>query len=60
VTKTVTIMLYPRFSEKDLLKMLQLRPTEHTTLSNGYTARMTTRSDDVEVEIEDENYELEA
>ena len=59
MTKTINVTLYPRFTQKDLIEMLQLRPGERTTLSDGYVAQANSRGlDSIEVEIEEKDYEV--
>jgi hypothetical protein len=58
MTKTITVVLYPIFTEKDLITMLQLRPSERETLSNGYAVSRKYRTDEVEVEVEQADYEV--
>jgi hypothetical protein len=58
MTKTITITVYPTFTEKDLVTMLQLRPGERDTLSNGYVAERQMRTDEIEVEVEKTDYEV--
>ena len=58
MTKTIDIILYPKFTQEDLIKMLQLRPSESITLSNGNVASIDRRGSIVEIEIQQANYEV--
>jgi hypothetical protein len=58
MTKTITVTIYPKFTEKDLITMLQLRPGERDCLSNGYSVERKYRTDEIEVEIEEPDYEV--
>lgn len=59
MTKTITVIIYPKFTDKDLVTMLQLRGNERETLSDGYVVSRD-RHGDIEVEIEEPDYEVEA
>jgi hypothetical protein len=59
MAKTINVIIYPQFTQKDLIQMLQLRPGERYVTENGYVASMTHRHDDIEIEIEEKDYEVE-
>jgi len=59
MAKTVDVVIYPVFTEKDLIAMLQLRPGEKETTSEGYTFTKN-RRDEVEVTVKDDKYEVDA
>ena len=58
MTKTIDIILYPKYIQEDLIKMLQLRPGESTRLSNGNVASIDRRGSLVEVEVQQADYEV--
>jgi len=58
MTKTITVTIYPTFTEKDLITMLQLRPGERDVTENGYAVTRLMLSDEIEVEVERPDYEV--
>ncbi|MFA5365562.1 MAG: hypothetical protein WC325_10330 [Candidatus Bathyarchaeia archaeon] len=58
MAKTINIILYPKFTEQDIITMLKMRSREDETLSNGHVVSKNNKGV-FEIEIEEKDYEVE-